>query len=647
MYNFDILVKSVSDVDDSLESMDVAFSIEDIPEISIESEIVTATLCGKFFDDLTKSVGVINNVKKHLIEKGCTEALVQLMNPQLLEHGIILEVGRKDDAMYSIEALSDKVNVKNIKETLMKILDVIVNIVQKFTDQNRSDTNELKELISDGLSDTSKVDTRKFASIIASVYDYKSYMDLVNEIGKIDLINEVSGKSTISEGLSKTLKEAFKTAGYRVTDSSIERDPEFTMKKETMENLGWEPAKLRTAAEAALAMLVKVRRSHRTAIKELKGMISKDLTPEKAEEARNRLSYAVKTIAVVERISLVLSRQIIMLAKVLKPKSSTSTEGISVDVSTEAATVIDNSKLDKSELAYVKAWGKFLKESKTKVGMYEQLYIGVDANGKNYSLQRFKDDEDADNFKHPKTDYLLWAWTEQDDSDIIHCDVSQKNKDGSYTKIAVLSTDQNKKTTKVIDLKKVESSTESMDADTSDQDKKPCKKKKHVADCPCMDKDATSCECDCPFESEDSTEVGESTDEPSTEAFWKERAIAEIKDRPRVLISDKRGIEGIIELWTGNPWSIDTFTIVKSVLDKFQQYRKYWIDNMGDDYYAELDEYYGKSGVTKKKAASMLVSSVGIDLSGDIEIAFDRMDGEHTSKVYINPKSLKPTSAGY
>jgi len=494
MYNFDILLTSTSQKDnDSLDTVDVVFNIEDIPVASVESEFASVALCNKFFEDLTKSAEVIKNVKKHLLQKGCTQELVQLMNPQLLDHGIVLEVGRKDEALYSMEALSNNINLKSIKETLMKILDVIVNIIQKFTDQNRSDTNKLKELINGSLSDTSKVDTRKFAAIIASVYEYDDFMDLTNAIGKINLVDEISDGKSISDGISKTLKDIFTTAGYRVTDSSIERDPEFTMRKETMANLGWEPSKLRTAAEAALGMLEKVRRSHRTAIKELKGMIKSDLSESEADEAQKKLSYASKAIATIERISLVLSRQVIMLSGALKEKGNVSNE--------------------------------------------------------------------------------------------------------------------------------------SLEEDTN---KKPCKKKKHVADCPCMDKDATSCECDCPL-------VDEDTDDVSEEAYQK------LPDPTEFKIASNMAYKGVVRVRMDYGekevgWNYNRLKEALKVLDNFEKLRKQFVDGL-DNEWVEVTWSSNKKALHKMPIQTLVAGKTysGRDIT-EIWFAPEETLGYHSFMIAIDKK---------
>lgn len=524
MYNFDILVKKDAPVDDDDVSFEeVGVDIATIETPDVEQDYVTATLCGKFFDDFQKASQILSNVRKHLVEKGCTEEIATLMNPQLAEHGIVLEVGRKDEAMYSIEALSDKINMEKIKETMLKIIDAIINIIQKYNDHNKKDTNALKALINGRLSDISKVDTNKFASVFASIYKYNTYMELVKQISSIKLVNEIEGKESLSNGLSNDLKGLFKLAGYRVSGDAISRDPDFTIEREKMQDLGWEPSKIRNAAQAAMAMLQSIRRSHRNAVDDLKAEVKSDVEGEAREKLQRKLSYTLKTMTVLERISLLLSRQVIMLSEVLKDKSgSTSTEGLS-----------------------------------------------------------------------------------------------------------------------------------------DDSDKKPCKKKKHVAGCPCMDKDATSYECDCPFEDEEEdddyknvivevkltkNEHGDRDIEVSSEgtiSIDKFRRYANIGD---FMIEDPRGWDEKIVFMLhhkGHDASVLSLSKIKKgmqILEQSGKLTKATVDKFATPYM--MNEWkFDKDTLMKMK-----VSTIGIDDDEkSCTVAFQPMEvlGWHNLEIEINWKNFK------
>lgn len=385
MYNFDILIKKEEPiVEFSFEEMDIDIAEMETPDI--EPEFVSVTLRTKFFESYQKAHGVLSNVRKHLMEKGCTKELVAIMNPQLLDHGIILEVGQKQDAMYSIESLMEKIDINKIKETLMKIIDAIINLIQKFYDQNKNDTNTLKDILRTKLYDTSKYDTRKFAGVIGAVYPYDDFVDLAEGFTRIKLLNEVESGEDLSKSISPKLTSLLKTAGYQINTDSITRDDSFIIPKDTMESLGWEPSKLRNAAEMTRIMLETIRKNHSQAVDALKKEASAfDGDSEDRIKLVDKLNNIMRAIATIERVSLILSRQVIALTNLLKVKTDASNESIG----------------------------------------------------------------------------------------------------------------------EVPPAEDVDSSTESTDEQV---DKKTYKKKVHVENCPCMDKDATSCQCECPFEEEEPIE---------------------------------------------------------------------------------------------------------------------------------------------
>lgn len=329
MYNFSILVPEKTIEDDmSFEELDIDAAEFTTPDIDVEE--TTVTLCDKYLADYRKASNILFNVKKHIEEKGCTKEIVQLMNHQLVDHGIVLEEGFEKEAIQSIESLADSINFDKIKETLMKILDAIISLVQKFMDQNRSDVNTIKDLLRGKLSDTSKVDTMKFAGLYGSIYKYDDFIAIAKGISGINLESEVSGKEDASDSISTKIKGIFKTAGYVVTKDDVERDPNFIIRKEQMKDIGWEPYKVRTAAEITFTMLEAVRRSHRKAIDVLKKSIKDSNNEAEITKLEFKLKNSMKTIAVIERISLVLSKQVISLTGLFKDKGDVSTEGLEV-----------------------------------------------------------------------------------------------------------------------------------------------------------------------------------------------------------------------------------------------------------------------------------------------------------------------------
>lgn len=328
MYDFNILVKREEPLMDlSFEEMDI--DIAGIETPNVESEFISVTLNTKYFESYQEAIGILSNVRKHLMDHGCTKELVTVMNPQLLDHGIILEVGLKADAMYSIESLMEKVDIEKIKETLMRIVDAIINMIQKFYDQNKNDTNTLKELLRTKLYDTSKYDTRKFAGVIGAVYPYSDFVELTKGLTDLDVLAEVKGDEDLTKAISSKLADLLKTAGYAISSDDISRDDSFVIPKERMEALGWEPSKLRNAADMARVMLDAIRRKHKVATANLKQQVSQFDGDTAAKEALvSKLNNAMKVIAVSERVSLILSRQVILLSGLLKTKEGIDNEGI-------------------------------------------------------------------------------------------------------------------------------------------------------------------------------------------------------------------------------------------------------------------------------------------------------------------------------
>jgi hypothetical protein len=90
-----------------------------------------------------------------------------------------------------------------------------------------------------------------------------------------------------------------------------------------METLGWNPAKVRNAAEKIKVTLENIRQHHRADIDKLKSDVKSVKDQDKYDAMHNKLKHAILVIAVVERVSLILSRQVISMVELMRDKDST------------------------------------------------------------------------------------------------------------------------------------------------------------------------------------------------------------------------------------------------------------------------------------------------------------------------------------
>ena len=284
-------------------------------------EICNMVMAAEEVTDLQIAVERLTNVCNIIKDRGCSRELIVLCGEELAHIGIELSESSKDEAVASLEALISKDMLDSIKKTLMKIIDSIVRIVEKVADHNKRDSNLLTSLIEGRLSNIEKVDKEKFTNVVVTAYPKQTFMKLVNEFSSIDLDREVGDEKSLRDALSPSLVSLLKEAGWEVGDSAITRTDDPAIKRDKIKNLGWDPSHLRDAAVNSKATLdhlrthdLRVVNKQRNEVKSLKGDTAA------VDKARNKLTNIMKTIVVVDRLSLILSRQIIAIVGTLKDK---------------------------------------------------------------------------------------------------------------------------------------------------------------------------------------------------------------------------------------------------------------------------------------------------------------------------------------
>ena len=134
---------------------------------------------------------------------------------------------------------------------------------------------------------------------------------------------EVDGKDPLENALSDKLSKLLLKAGYKANGDVIVRTDSTPIKRDKMINLGWEPANIRDATTKTIQMLGYLRVHDRRVVDEAKRNV-KDLAndEEAIKEAKNQLNNRSKAIVVVDRISLILSAQIIHIIEALRDKKN-------------------------------------------------------------------------------------------------------------------------------------------------------------------------------------------------------------------------------------------------------------------------------------------------------------------------------------
>ncbi len=291
--------------------------------ISLVDEFVEMTKAVLHLDDALGTVVSIGKVKSHIKDHGCTDDLITLCGNELEAVGVTLETDDAIGAQLALEGLTSGINLENIKKILLRIVDAIVRVFEKFDDANKKYSNELKELIRGKLSKADSIDPEKFTNIIISAYAADDFLAIASGISKLDLAADVSGDEDLTKAVNDKLTKLLKTAGYEVSATRIDRSGDVAIHRKKMGELGWVPGKLKDAAAKTQAMLDALRLYVRKIIDQDKRAI-KDLKddPEKAKELKQKLKNHMSVIVPVERISIVLAKQIIEIASLTKIKSN-------------------------------------------------------------------------------------------------------------------------------------------------------------------------------------------------------------------------------------------------------------------------------------------------------------------------------------
>lgn len=306
------IVNAAIDLEQGSVYNDIDFS-DEICAVASHNEMIT-----DLQETITNLVGVCNVVK----EKGCSRELIALCGEELSTIGIDLSPGAEAQVTASLEALIGNIKLEDIKKTLMKIIDSIVRIIQKVSDHNKRDSNTLIGLIEGRLSDIEKIHIEKFSSVIVTAYPREVFMTLVDEFSDIDLDTEVGSDASLKTALSPKLISLLKSAGWEVGDRDIVRAEKNVIMRERTKVLGWEVSHLRNAAMKTKATLDHLRVHDRRIVDKQKrevGSLQGDM--EKVDAARNKLRNLMQVIVTVDRLSLILSRQMINLVESLKDKS--------------------------------------------------------------------------------------------------------------------------------------------------------------------------------------------------------------------------------------------------------------------------------------------------------------------------------------
>jgi len=291
-------------------------------DLDFSDDLCDAVALNEEITDLKETIVNLTGVCNVIKEKGCSRELIALCGEELSTLGIDLSPGAETEATASLEALIGGIKLDDIKKALMKIVDMIVRIIEKIADHNKRDTTALTGLIEGRLSDIENIHREKFSNVVITAYPKSVFMNLVNELSNIDLEKEVGDEKSLKDALSTSFKSLLTEAGWEVTDTSIVRADNPTIKREKTKTLGWDVSHLRDAAMKSRAVLqhlrihdIRVTKAQRQEVNTLKG------DTEDVDKARNKLQNLLKTIMVTDRLSLILSRQIIAIVGTLKDKN--------------------------------------------------------------------------------------------------------------------------------------------------------------------------------------------------------------------------------------------------------------------------------------------------------------------------------------
>jgi hypothetical protein len=274
-------------------------------------------------DDLNKFVATVERIHTYVTENGCTKELVALVGEDLNTHGVTLEVGKKDEALVALEGFMDDVKKGDIKAVLVRIVDMIIRIFQKFNDANKLQANALDELLRGKLSDITKFDPVKFQEVLASIHSKKEFNIVVGGYSRIDYRSSVNAKTptdSLSEIISSVLP-LLKASGYEVNGDTIVRISGFEYPRKKMSDHDWKLSDIKSMVSDTKIMLEHLRaqasKSARTLRKEIK-LVKED--EHSVNILRAEMQAMMKVIVVFERTSLFISKQVMQVPSKLKIK---------------------------------------------------------------------------------------------------------------------------------------------------------------------------------------------------------------------------------------------------------------------------------------------------------------------------------------
>jgi hypothetical protein len=291
--------------------------------ISFACEVSALAIAIEQFDDVTAAIESVNRVKAFVDKNGCTKELMVVCGEELEAIGVQLVGAKAQDVSVSLEATASKFSLENIKRVLLRIIDAIVQIYQKVVDRNKKDANALKEVLLKTLVGSAKFDVEKFTGSYITAYNKDAFLKMTGVLKTLDLVRDIKGGDTLDKALPDTLKGLISMAGWKIDGDRIVRNEEPTIKRARASELGWKIEHLTPAARASLETLEHLR----TNARKFKGETSKivdGLKGNAAEyaQAKNRLRVVGEYVPFAERLSLILSAQILSIVGSLKIKTS-------------------------------------------------------------------------------------------------------------------------------------------------------------------------------------------------------------------------------------------------------------------------------------------------------------------------------------
>lgn len=292
-------------------------------DLDILQDYAAMELANAQFDDLVKFLSTVERIHTYVVEKGCTPELVALVGEDLNTYGLSLFAGKDAEAIASLEGFIDDVKKGDIKAALLRILETIVRLLQKFNDANKLETNKLDALLLGPLVGMDKYDPVKFQGTINSFYELDDFKKIVDYFSKIEYRAGINAKG-IDDKLPDLLshhKNILKMVGYDIADDDIVHDPNYTIPRKLMSEFNIKLEDVKTIVSKTKIMLEWLRRQSGRSSSKLRAEISA-VRDNETEVAKLRLEMRAMTklIVVIERVSLVMTSHVLRLVHSLKLK---------------------------------------------------------------------------------------------------------------------------------------------------------------------------------------------------------------------------------------------------------------------------------------------------------------------------------------